>query len=303
MNSPKNKINVLFLAGGRRVTLAEQFEARGFRVFGYEKDSDCPLSKDHQVYQSTFHWNDWGCLCEIKGIMRDHDIRLVIPLSDESALFAATNDLSVSSSFYGASKCYRKNNLEGIATINEEISRYYPFPNRYPLIYKPIHGCGSKGIVKETSWWTDKSKKKLKNTHIAQRFISGTEYSVDCYFNKNSEMIGSSVRTRDRVGDGEVIDSVIVGFPKLSRIAGDIGRSLYLQGPICMQFIDSDNNIPYLLEINARFGGGSTLSIHAGLDMIEMIKKEYVEGQELCPCDWKVKIGTKMKRVYRDYYY
>lgn len=299
-----DNINVLFLAGGRRITLAEQFEARGFKVFGYEKDIECPLSKDHLIFQSVFNWNNIQCYNEIKEIIKNYNIKLVIPLSDESAKFAADYGLSISSSCHGSWKCYNKKELERHTKYNVNTYCCYPFPTKYPLIYKPIHGYGSKGLVKEESWWTDKSKKRLKDTHIAQRFISGTEFSVDCYFDKNSRTIGSSVRTRDRVGDGEVIDSTIVLDRELSRIAENIGESLLLRGPICIQFIRShEEQKYYLIEVNARFGGGSTLSIQAGLDMIEMIKKEYIEGKELCPCDWKVKIGTKMKRVYMDYYY
>lgn len=299
-------MNVLFLSGGRRVTLAEMFMDRGFKVVAYESDVKCPLSKHCEIIEATTKYTDGSIYGQILSIMKEKKCELVIPLSDEAAYMAASYGLSVCCSMNGAFACYDKSELE--RKMKGWLSQYYPWPtkSKYPLIYKPIHGYGSKGIIKENSWWFDESKHLLRNpqTHIAQRFINGTEYSVDAYFNTAYSFLGASVRTRDRVGDGEVINSTIVAHKRLREAACDIGKHLSLRGPVCMQFIESSEDYSLnLLEINGRFGGGATLSIHAGFDMIDMIKKEYVLNERVMPENYEARIGTQLKRVYKDYYF
>ncbi len=38
-------MNVMFVGGGRRVSLAKRFIAAGFSIFAYETDKNCPISE------------------------------------------------------------------------------------------------------------------------------------------------------------------------------------------------------------------------------------------------------------------
>jgi carbamoyl-phosphate synthase large subunit len=44
-------------------------------------------------------------------------------------------------------------------------------------------------------------------------------------------------------------------------------ESLPLRGPVVLQLIVDESNQPHIIELNARFGGASTASISAGLDI------------------------------------
>jgi hypothetical protein len=59
---------------------------------------------------------------------------------------------------------------------------------------------------------------------------------------------------------------------------------------------------PYLFEINARLGGGSSFSIEAGLDMIDMIKKEYVTNEPIFQQNYPIK-EILLRRSLEDNYF
>jgi carbamoylphosphate synthase large subunit len=84
----------------------------------------------------------------------------------------------------------------------------------------------------------------------------------------------------------------------------NVVEKLGIVGPACTQvIIEEETNDPYLIECNARFGGGTVLSIYAGLDMIEMIKEEYPHNDSpnlTKHLAWRS--GQKMRRFFSEYY-
>lgn len=288
-------MKILFLGAGRRVTLAEMFSNRGFEVYSYEVDLFCPISTSATVI-SGLRWDDDSIADHIAETIKVKKIDLILPLQDEAIEICSKIPNAVCSDFTASKTCYNKKMFEEFMLSN--FSEIYPCTNDHEkTIEKHMYGYASRGIK------IHDSIVNYKDDCIYQSFKTGKEYTVDAYFDKNSNFVNACPRLRIRVADGEVVDSRVQNFKELCSHTKIVGERLGLIGPICAQYIVQPDGKIYLFEINARFGGGSTLSIHAGFDMIDMIKKEYILKNNVCSSDYHINYGTYMRRFFKDVYW
>ena len=284
----KRRLNICLIGAGRRYSLVERFQNAGFNVCAVEKDRDVPISKLCRIYTELY---------------QIPHTTLAIPLMDKLCYEYASIQNVLTSCKSTNEVCYDKFKFE-------EFMEAY-FPDIYPSfrevegqkmetrIQKLRFGNGSNGI--HISDYDDGPHIHNGDDIVEQRYIKGVEYSVDCYFDKNHNFVGGLARSRDRVAGGEVVDSTIVHKPELVRLCKDISVKLKFTGPTNFQFIiEESSQKPYIIEINARFGGGCILSLEAGLDMIQFIKDEYFLNQPIHKWAYK---PLKMRRVFKETFF
>lgn len=115
------------------------------------------------------------------------------------------------------------------------------------LIAKPRFGKGSKGII------------KLDRSYIVQPFIDLPEVSIDYYADLNGDFRSAIPRFRRNVVNGESQDMEFVPDLDLTEIKR-MGSELMLVGHNVIQgFLCEDKTICFM-EVNPRFGGGSSLT-------------------------------------------
>ena len=283
---------IMFIAGGRRVSLAKVFERQGFEVSSYELDLQVPIATNHKVY-TGLSWNDPNLEKDLKRTINDNCIDLAIPLDCKGVHLVCTTPFS-------AETCLDKTKLQTFMEIN--LSSWYPNPvYGKPCIIKPRFGYGSNGIETNLSY-----HKGLENpeTVVIQNKLIGKEYSVDAYFNIKGELVGASPRERLWVSGGEVLESITINSENLVYMTKTIGEKIGLKAtPACFQFIDDENGIPYLTEINARAGGGILLSIESGLDVVEYIKNEYLDYKPINKDAVKIEKDVYMTRSFTDHFF
>lgn len=163
------------------------------------------------------------------------------------------------------------------------------------IIAKPVEGFGGKGIHIIDDVTCDHAG--LFATHIVQEFIDGHETTHDLYIGRNNDVIVSS-RDRLAVIDGEV-DHCIVRKPRAAELSllKKVADSGLFWGPVTVQTI-SDGNDTFLIEINARLGGGVTASIAAGFGVIE----NYIQDAVGLRPPGRPLRSLEMKRARRDFY-
>jgi carbamoyl-phosphate synthase large subunit len=82
------------------------------------------------------------------------------------------------------------------------------------------------------------------------------------------------------------------------------GKLVGITGPCCIQFIKEDNTDKYwFIEINARFGGGTVLSINAGFNIIDLIYRDYILNEDLSTYQSNWKVGYYMCRSFKGHYF
>lgn len=302
-------MKVLFVGAGRRVSLAERFIKAGFEVFSYETELNCPISTITTIIEGK-KWKDPIIIDHLFNTIRSYNIDLVLPLADPATALLSQmieNNPELASKIPTSST--KANNICLNKKIFEQTFKdkdYYPnIIENKDVIIKPIFGANSKGI-KKLSWKEfDNISYCYDYDYVAQRLVNNNfEISVDAYFNKQSQLIGAIPRERIEVQGGEVNRSItlINNICGITNIVKNIGKEIKLIGPICAQFIVEDNKV-FILEINARAGGGIILSLEAGLDIVKLIKEEYIENKTILPSNFEYKEGLYMTRYFKEHFY
>jgi len=132
-------------------------------------------------------------------------------------------------------------------------------------VVKERFGAGSDNLLVNVPYDKAKSFAQTLQSPIFQPFIAGEEYSVDSYITQQGRHIGSIVRLRELVVNGESKITCYKDDSEITRIVEELLITLGLSGHILTQVIRNDQGL-HIIECNARFGGASTLSYTMGLE-------------------------------------
>lgn len=153
-------------------------------------------------------------------------------------------------------------------------------------VVKERHGAGSRSMGLNLSVEEARAHATKLTTPIFQPYVGGMkEYSADIYVDRSGQLKGCVVRTRDVVVNGESQVTTTTANPALAEVCKKLVAALPFYGHIIVQaFVDVQGEV-YLIEVNPRFGGASSLAIEAGLDSFYWFLLES-QGADLrdCPC-------------------
>ncbi len=176
----------------------------------------------------------------------------------------------------------------------------------YPVVVKPRFGCGSiaVSIAEDESallYCTQKSNRTINTTYlkyelndisekiIFQQCLKGQEYGADIINDLDGTFQNAVIKKKIAMRAGETDIAQIVYD---SSIYNEVKRLGELTGHIsnmdCDIFVVDGK--PYILEMNARFGGGYPFSHMGGCNLPEAIVK-WVNGQPVDPSVFHAKNG------------
>jgi carbamoyl-phosphate synthase large subunit len=286
MRKPR-KSRVLFVGGGRRVSLANEFIARNADVYGYESSIDVPLADVAKEIVEGMDFDDPECGPDILEFAARRKITHIVPLMDEATVVCGDMEKCIGSPAAVAMLCHDK--LHFANWMKEHHPDVYPAPRltRYPKFAKPRFGHGSRG----TKVLHRPETIEMSASWVIQDYLDGDEVSVDLFLG-GGQCRGAVARSRDRVEGGEVIESTVLA-PEASvnylidaaAVCADLG----VVGPANVQFKGGK-----IIEVNPRFGGGSVLSIAAGLPLVALALGHNVDGPP-----WKIAPLT-MRRYHAE---
>jgi carbamoyl-phosphate synthase large subunit len=239
---------------------------------------------------------------EIVGLCREQRIDLVIPIIDyefpgwcrAAGVLAEQGTKVVISQAESLVRCLEKDKTDayfrerGLPTISTWRTSDVDDPGRlpYPLHLKPR--CGRASIdnfriqdVAEYRW----ACAKVADA-IVQPFIEGTEVTIDTLSDFEGRFLAASPRIRLEVKSGQAYRSRTIEAPELVEAARRIVEGLPIIGPANIQCFVTDEG-PKFFEINARFGAGTILTIHAGMNgplaLVDMARGRSVGGLKARP--------------------
>lgn len=301
MNTRETKmtdLNVLVLSVGRRVELVKYLRKTlmrrsiSFGIFGADASNLAPAlyECDAKIILPKISENHY--FETLIKTVNHHGIQIIIPTIDTELKFLALNKSKIES------RTNAKVIVSDIKTIetfqnklktalfleeNEILSpNLLNYSNRkqfeYPVFIKPSEGSSSINALKindqsELERWFETIEDP-----IIQRFVNGKEYSVDAYIDQNNNLVSESHRCRIKTRAGEILIGKVLFIDKIHEIIVELLLKISLFGPITFQFIEENGQF-YLIEVNARLGGGVPMSLESGIDILGNLIDEYLNNQ------------------------
>ena len=314
MKKNKSKpLNILFLGGAKRVSLAERFLDSARRLneemtlYSYELNQYVPIASVAEIIVGL-KWDAPKILEDLSEVINKLSINVIIPFLDPATLVAAKlkercPNVFIPVSYYN--DCNTFFNKQKANTWFIENGFQIPdIINTLPFIAKPKNGSASKGIIVVASEMekTFFYEKYGASDYVIQKFIKGEEYTIDCYVSMKRHILSVVPRKRIEVVSGEVTRTVTIRDEGIINLSSDILEKSKLIGPITIQCIKEirTGNI-FVIEINPRFGGGVICSIEAGADIPYLLLCDYL-GNDLEPIsNWQENV--LMTRCYRETFF
>ena len=306
--------NILLLSAGRRVSLARALkrvaEEQGAKLICADVRPQLSAAcQDNSESIMLHHLNSPEYVGAIDQTCRDHDIGLVVPTIDtelaplaslRGTLAASGTAIAISSPDFVAVARNKRMTATHFAAFGVKSPEVFPSSApRYPAIAKPYDGSMSRDvhILRNKEDFVD-GVRAIPNLMLAQ-YLDPAEYeefTCDAYYDSEEKLRCVVPRLRLEVRGGEVSkartvrNNIVELFQtKLSHLPG-------ARGCLTFQFFRHRNTGGlYLIEINARFGGGFPLSLAAGADYPAWLYAEWVLGQSVATFSgWEV--GLTMLR-------
>lgn len=295
-------MNILITSAGQRVSLIKSFQQELTEIFEdgkiFTTDLNPQLAPACQVSDKFFQVprvtdNEYiNCLLKI---CVDNQIKIVIPTIDTELKILSLNiekfkksgiDIVISKPSF-VEICRDKRQVNQLfLDHNIQIPKQFDINSlEFPLFMKPCDGSRSEGI------FTILDPKDMTDEHINNKklmfmeYISDTdydEYTIDCYYDKYSDLKCVVPRKRIYVRAGEISKGVtknnfiVQEFQnKLCRLEGAVG-CLTIQ-----VFLHKDKDEIRGIEINPRFGGGYPLTYLSGANYTKWLIEEYLLDKEV----------------------
>jgi carbamoyl-phosphate synthase large subunit len=294
--------NVLILSAGRRVALVRAFQVELKKKFPSSKvytaeanpewSSACRVSDEFFTIPRVDNENYINSileLCikkEIKIVIPTIDTELLV-LSDSKELFLLNNIQIVISDFDLISKCRDKRQTNILfkdlkINIPSAIDKKNP---SFPLFIKPYDGSLSKDLYL-INCHEELNDSLLNNPKLMfMEYINPkdfNEYTIDAYYDKNSNLSCLVPRRRIEVRGGEISKGKTEKLNFYNILKDKLGFIKGAKGCLTIQFFIGKVTEEIIgIEINPRFGGGFPLSYASGANYPKYIILEYLMNEPI----------------------
>lgn len=198
--------------------------------------------------------------------------------------------------------------------INDVLEKITQGKLDYPIVVKPRYGCGSISVAiaydeEDLHYLTKKANMDIANSYlkyesaaaeekvIYQECLSGQEYGADIINDLEGKNKSVIVRKKIAMRSGETDIAELVDEPAIRRELEKLSQvTKHIANMDCDIFLV--DGAPYILEMNARFGGGYPFSHMGGCNLPKAIV-EWVKGNTVDKNVISARAGvTGFKEIY-----
>jgi carbamoyl-phosphate synthase large subunit len=303
---------VLFTCAGQRVDIITAFGRAGATTIASDLDRLAPALYHADHFALVPRVDDPGYVAALAVIVAEHDVRLVVPLTDldqgilslhRSALAPALvlapppevcvtmGDKYLAHAFFDAN---------GIASPRTWLPVDVPDDARYPLLVKVREGFGSRHIYRAAD--AEELAFFLRHTTVdsmVQELCLGEEFSIDVFCDLDGRCLNAIPRTMIQSKGGESIKGMSIQDPELIAHGAHVAEAIGIVGPANVQcFREADGSLP-VTDVNPRFGGGFPLPLAAGSRYPELAIA-LANGERPEPRVGDFRAGVTMTRFFSD---
>ena len=302
--------NIIITSAGRRVSLVKAFKKSSeiLRTNSKVFITDLDPKKSPASYFADYsfkigYFNDPSYIDTLLEICLKNSISIVIPTLDTELVLLS----NAKNKFLSKGINIIISNVNLIETLRDKITTNVFFNSlnvktpiiftkdaiKYPVFLKPLNGSNSKGIYKADNIKEIKPSDLESDNMMLLEFLDNTiydEYTIDLYYDKNSNLKCAVPRIRLKVVGGESNQGITRKNEVLEYV---INKFNFLEGAfgcLTLQVFSKKSNPSDIfgIEINPRFGGGYPFALNAGANFPEYILREYLLNEEIDFFnDWK----------------
>ena len=268
---------ILFTCAGQRVDIVTAFARAGATTIASDLDRLAPAlyRADHMALVPRV--DDPGYVPALAALVAEHDVRLVVPLTDlDQGILSRHRDALAPALVLAPSP-------EVCATVGDKYTahvffeeRGIPSPRtwlpddvpadaRYPLLVKVREGFGSRHIYRaadpaELAFF-------LRHTTVdsmVQELCLGEEFSIDVFCDLEGRCLNAIPRTMIQSKGGESIKGMSVHDRELIEFGSRVAETIGIVGPANVQCFREPDGSLRVTDVNPRFGGGFPLPLAAG---------------------------------------
>ena len=307
---------MLFTCAGLRVDIVVAFGKAGALTVAADIDPLAPALHVADRVALVPRSDDPGYVPALAALVREHDVRLVVPLSDvDTALLAREGHALAPALVLGPSAevaaamadkwlAHQLFEERGIASprswLPNEMSRDVPADARYPLLVKARQGFGSRNIYRAED--PVELAHHLALTPVdsfVQEQCQGEEFSIDVLCDFEGRCLNAIPRTMLHSKGGESIKGRSLKDWSLIEHGRHVAEAIGIRGPANIQcFREPDGTLP-VTDVNTRFGGGFPLPLAAGSRFPELALA-LANGERPEPTVGVFRDGVVMTRFYSD---
>lgn len=256
--------------------------------------------------------NPKAYLIYMQKLCNDNNIEIIIPGSDKDV------------QFYSQHKEYFKSKIilpekKAVNTFYDKYKASLAIKNigiHIPQIVENLFGetkvifrkkisSSSAGIYVLDLEHTEQIPNLFNESYFLQRFIDGTEYTVDILADKSGIPKLIIPRKRLQIRNGMSVCCQICYHEKIIELCKKIYSHYYIPGLSNIQFVDDGTHV-YFLEINMRFAGSGICGIIASFNYLEQYLSHFLNNAELLTLEFymnKVAWSSIVSRYYEESIY
>jgi carbamoyl-phosphate synthase large subunit len=293
------------------VDILEAFRRAGATTVATDVNPLAPALYHADRYALVPRVEDPDYVPTLRGLVDEHDVRLIAPLTDldQVTLARARDELGALVLLPDADTVerlgdkYRAHLLfeeRGIASPPTWLPDEVPDDASFPLLVKARHGFGSRHIYRAA----DRAQLEFFLGYtpvesIVQACLGGEEFSVDVLCDLEGRCLNAIPRTMIESKGGESIKGMTIKDEALIQLACAVAETLQLVGPANIQCFREVDGSHLLTDINPRFGGGFPLPLAAGGHYPELALA-LARGERPEPRLGEFREGVVMTRFFSD---
>lgn len=258
---------------------------------------------------------------ELRKIIADYKIDAIYPAMDSVIHFLKSHEEELGCMVIAPEKSVTEICLSKLKTY-KTLQGVIPVPklyqkeevNEYPVFLKPEIGYSAHGTKKVNNLKELEQHLQEEPSCLIMDFLPGEEYTVDCFTDRNRQLLFHGVRVRKRISNGISVNTIPFDgdLTEFTTIIQAINAHLPMRGAWFAQLKRNKDGKLVLMEIAARFGGSSSLLRAQGVNFaaltlfdafnydVSIIRNEVPVEMDRA-LDTIYKIGIQYNEVFVDY--
>ena len=267
---------VLFTCAGQRVDIVSAFGRAGAITVATDINALAPALYHADRFELVGRVDEPGYVETIADLVRVHDVRLVVPLTDlDQVILARERDALAAPVLLPEADVVARIGdkylahvfLEerGIASPATWLPGEVPGDVAFPVLVKARAGYGSRHIYRAAD--REQLEFFLRYTpvdSVVQGVCAGVEYSIDVFCDFDGRCLNAIPRTMIESKGGESIKGMTIKDWELIGLGHRVAEALALRGPATIQCFREPDGALAVTDINPRLGGACPRPLAGG---------------------------------------